>query len=87
MTDHRVSDFVFKKSNHVGAPAFTHPVKATSETMRVNPLLLLQQYISLGTTAENWYMSLSMSYVFILQHYLRQLEPCYNPANQLKQIH
>ena len=28
-------------------------------------------------------MCFSMSYVFILQHYLRQLEPCYNPANQL----
>ena len=45
MTAHRVSDFVFKKSNHVVAPASTHPVKATSETMSVNLLLLLQQYI------------------------------------------
>ena len=54
MTDHRVSDFVFKKSNHVVAPASTYPVKAPSDTVSVNPLLLLQQYILLGTTAENW---------------------------------
>ena len=48
MTDHRVSDFVFKKSNHVVAPASTYPVKATSDTASVNPLLLLQQCIFVG---------------------------------------
>ena len=29
-------------------------------------------------------MCLRVSYVFILQHYLSQLEPCYNLANQFK---
>ena len=48
MTDHRVSDFVFKKGNHVVAPASMYPVKATSDTVSVNPLLLLQQYIFIG---------------------------------------
>ena len=47
MTDHRVSDFVFKKSNVV-APASTYPVKATWDTVSVDLLLLLQQYISVG---------------------------------------
>ena len=42
MTDHKVSDFVFKKSNHVVTPASTYPVKATSDTVSVNTLLLLQ---------------------------------------------
>ena len=45
MTDYRVSDFVFKKSNHVVAPAPKYSVKATSDTVSVNPLLLLQQCI------------------------------------------
>ena len=44
MTDHRVSDFVLKKSNVV-APASAYPVKATSDTVSVDLLLLLQQYI------------------------------------------
>ena len=43
MTDHRVSDYEFKKSNHVVAPAFKYLVKATSDTVSVNPRLLLQQ--------------------------------------------
>ena len=47
MTDHRVSDFVFKKSNVV-APASTYPAKATSDTVSVDLLLLLQQYIFVG---------------------------------------
>ena len=42
MTDHRVTDFVFKKSNHVVAPASKYLVKATSDT------LLLQQFIIVG---------------------------------------
>ena len=54
MTEHRVSDFVFKKSNHVVEPASMYPVKATSGTVSSNTLQLLQQYILLGTTAENW---------------------------------
>ena len=48
MTDHRDSDFMFKKSNHVVAPASKYPVKATSDTVSVNPLPLLQQYICVG---------------------------------------
>ena len=48
MTDHKVSDFMFKKSNHVVAPASKYPGKATSDTMSVNPLPLLQQYICVG---------------------------------------
>ena len=48
MTDHRISDFMFKKNNHVVAPASTYPVKATSDTMSINPLPLLQQYILVG---------------------------------------
>ena len=47
MTDHRVSDFVFKKSNVV-APASLYPVKATSDTVSVDLLLLLQQCIFVG---------------------------------------
>ena len=43
MTDHKVSDVVFKKSNHVVAPT-----KAISDTVSVNPLLLLQQYTFVG---------------------------------------
>ena len=48
MTDHRVSNFMFKKSNHVVAPASKYPVKATSDTVSVNPFPLLQQYICVG---------------------------------------
>ena len=48
MTDHRVSDFVFKKTNHVVAPASTYPLKVTSDTVSVNPLLLFQQCIFVG---------------------------------------
>ena len=48
MTDHRVSGFVFKKSNHVVAPASKYPVKASSDTVSVNQLLLLQQCITVG---------------------------------------
>ena len=44
MTDHRVSDFVLKKSNVV-ASASAYPIKATSDTVSVDLLLLLQQYI------------------------------------------
>ena len=48
MTDHRVSDFMFKKSNRAVAPACKYPVKATLDTVSVNPLPLLQQYICVG---------------------------------------
>ena len=48
MTDHRVSDFMFMKSNYNVAHASKYPVKATSDTVSVNPLPLLQQYICVG---------------------------------------
>ena len=48
MTDHRVSDLVYKKSNHAVAPASKYLVKATSDTVSVNPPLLLQQFIIVG---------------------------------------
>ena len=47
LTDHRVSDFVFKKSNNVVAPVTKYPIKATSDTISVDPLLL-QQCIIVG---------------------------------------
>ena len=42
MTDHNVSDFVFKRSNHFVAPASKYPVKPTSAIVSSKPLLLLQ---------------------------------------------
>ena len=48
MTDDRVSDCVFKKSNHVVTPASKHPVNARSDTVSVNQLLQLQQCIIFG---------------------------------------
>ena len=87
MTDHKVSEFVFKKSDHVVTPASKNAVKDTSDLVSVDPLLLLQQFIVVGHDSESWQMCLSMNIVFNLQHHLRQLEPCSNPAKHLKQIH
>ena len=84
MTDHRVSDFVLKKSNNVVAPVAKYPIKATSDTVSVDPLLL-QQCIIVGYNSRE--LVDVLNYMFILQHYLRQPELCCNLANHLKRIH
>ena len=48
MTDHKVSDFVTKKSYHAVTLVSNYPVKATSDTVSVDPLLLIQQLITVG---------------------------------------
>ena len=48
LTDHKVWKFVFKKSNYAVEPASKYPVKARSDTVSVNPLLPLQQFIIFG---------------------------------------
>ena len=40
MTDHKVSDFVAKKSYHAVTLVPKYPIKATSGTVSVDPLLL-----------------------------------------------
>ena len=46
MTDHKVSDFVTKKSHHTVTLVSKYLIKATSDTMSVDPLLLFQQLIT-----------------------------------------
>ena len=48
MTDHKVSDFVTKKSYQAVTLVSKYPAKATSDTARVDPLLLFQQLITAG---------------------------------------
>ena len=65
MTDHRVSDFVFKKSHHVVAPDSKHFVMALSDRVIVNPLLLLQQCLIVGyDSREVWAMCLSSNTIW-----------------------
>ena len=45
MTDHKVSDFVTKKSYHTVLVS-KYLIMATSDTVSVNPLLVFQQLIS-----------------------------------------
>ena len=40
MTDHKVSDFVAKKSYHAVTLVREYPIKATSDTVSVDSLLL-----------------------------------------------
>ena len=48
LADHKVSDFVAKKSYHVVTLMSKYPIKATSDTVSVDPLLLFQQLITVG---------------------------------------
>ena len=48
MTDHKVSDFVTKKSFHAVTLVSKYLVKATSDTVSVGQLLLFQQFITVG---------------------------------------
>ena len=48
MTDHKVSDFVTKKCYHALTLMSKYLVKATSDTVSVGQLLLLQQLITVG---------------------------------------
>ena len=64
MTDHKVSDFVTKKSYHAVTLVSKYLVKATSDTVWVNSAVPAIHYC--------WaQMCLNMSYVFIHQYYLR----------------
>ena len=49
MTDHKVSDFVTKKSYHAVTLVSKYSVKATSYKVSVDPLKLFQQLIT------DWY--------------------------------
>ena len=46
MIDHKVSDFVTKKSYHTETLVSKYLIKATSYTVSVDPLLLFQQLIT-----------------------------------------
>ena len=48
MTDHKVSDFVTKKSYQAVTLVSKYPVKVTLDAARVDPLLLFQQLITVG---------------------------------------
>ena len=48
MTDHKVSDFVTKRSYQAVTFVSKYPVKVTLDTARVDPLLLFQQRITVG---------------------------------------
>ena len=87
MTGQRVSDFVLKWVTTLWHLLASTPIKATSDTVSVNTLLLPQQCIIVGYDNRELVDVLKYKLCYILQHYLRQLEPCYNPANHLKQTH
>ena len=48
MAGQKVSDFVFKKSDHVVTLASKHSVKTLSDTVTIDPLLLFQRFITAG---------------------------------------
>ena len=48
MTDHKVSDFVAKKSYHDVTLVSKYPTKDTSDTVSVDPRLLFQKLITVG---------------------------------------
>ena len=65
MTDHKVSDFVTKKIYRAVTFVSKYPIKATSDTVRVDPLLLFQQLITVGyRCAIVWAMCLSASTIW-----------------------
>ena len=48
MTGHKVSEFVFKRSDHVVTLASKHSIKAPSDTVTIDPLLLFQRFVTAG---------------------------------------
>ena len=75
MTDHKVSDFVTKKSYHAVTVVSNYPVKATSDTVSVDPFCCSSNSLLLDTDV------LRCELCVIPQHYLRLLAPCCNPKN------
>ena len=66
LTEHKVLDFVTKKSTLVSK----YPVMATSDAVSVDPLLLFQQLITVGyRCAEIWAMCLSSSNIWDYWHH------------------
>ena len=65
LADHHVSDFVTKKSYHVVTLVSKYPIKATSDAVSVDPLLLFQQLITVGYRCTKvWAMCLSSSTIW-----------------------
>ena len=48
VADHKVSDLVTKKSYHAVTLVSKYLIKATSDTVSVDPLLLFQKLITVG---------------------------------------
>ena len=80
MTDHKVSDFVTKKSYHAVTVVSNYPVKATSDTVSVDPFCCSSNSLLLDTDV------LRCELCVIPQHYLRLLAPCCNPTKHFKHI-
>ena len=60
MTDHKVSHFMTKKSYHAVTLVSNYPVKATSDTVCLDPFLLFQKLITAAyRCAKVWAMCLS----------------------------
>ena len=70
MTDHKVSDFMTKKSYHAVTLVSKYPIKATSDTVSVDPLLLFQKLITVGyRSAYGWAMCISSSTIWGYWHH------------------
>ena len=70
MTDYKISDLVTKKSFHAVTLVSKYPIKATSVTVNVDPLLLCQKLIIVGyRSAWGWAMCLSSSTIWGYWHH------------------
>ena len=76
MTDHKVSDFVTKKSYHTVTLVSKYFIKATSDTVSVDPLLLFHQLITVEyRCAYVWAMCLSSSTIWDYWHHAAIQQP------------
>ena len=74
MTDHKVSDFVTKKSYHAVTLVPKYLVKATSDTVSVGQLLLFQQLITVGADVLKYELCVYSPVLFEA--------PCCNPSSK-----
>ena len=74
MTDHKVSDFVSKKSYHAVTLGPKYLVKATSDTVSVGQLLLFQQLITVGADVLKYELCVYSPVLFEA--------PCCNPSSK-----
>ena len=83
MAAHKVSDCVAKMSYHVVTLVSKYPIKATSDTLSVDPLLLFQQPSTVGyRCAKVWTTYLSSSMIWSYWRMLQSDKPSQENAIQ-----